>query len=82
MLGLHVADAAGDGRIAQFQLFKNDVLFRMMVVLGVVLEILDDRPQNLVIRRLAAVENFQFLLQNKEQLFDVAVLFEQNFDNF
>ena len=69
------------GRISQLQLFENDVLFRMMVALGVVLEIFDDGLQDFVIWRLAVVEDFQFLLQNKKQLFDVSVLFEQNLDN-
>ena len=64
-----------------FQLFENDVLFRMMVALGVVLEILDDGLQDFVIWRLAVIEDVQFLLQNEKQLFDVSMLFEQNLDN-
>ncbi len=82
MLGFHVADILGCRRIAHFQLLEEQVLFRMMAALGVVLEILDDCLQNFVIRPLAAIKNLQFLLQHTKQLFDVSVLFEQNLDNF
>jgi len=54
----------------------------MMVRLGIVLEILDDGPQNFVIRLFAVIENVQFLLQDEQQLLDVPMLFEQNIDNF
>jgi hypothetical protein len=53
----------------------------MMAALGIVLEILDNSLQYLVIRLLAAVEDFQFMLQNKEQLIDVPMLFEQNLND-
>ena len=82
MFGFRVADALGHGGIAQLQLRENEVLFRMMVALGIVLKIIDDGPQNFIVGRLAMVEDVQLLLQNKQQLFDVAVLVEQNLDNF
>jgi len=53
----------------------------MMAALGVVLEILDDRLQDFIIGSLASIENFQFLLQNKEQFFDVSMLLQQNLNN-
>lgn len=49
MLGFRIADLPSDGRISQLQLFENDILFRMMVALGVVLEIINDGLQNLII---------------------------------
>jgi hypothetical protein len=52
-----------------------------MAALGIVLEILDYGLQNLVIGLLAAVEDFQFMLQNEQQLVDVAMLFEQNLND-
>ena len=76
MLGYHVADALSCIRISHFQFVENHVLFRMMAALGVILEIQDDCLQDFVIWSLAAIEDFQFLLQNKEQLFDVSMLFE------
>ena len=81
VLSFHVADVLGCSRISHFQLFENHVFFRMMAALGVVLEILDNCLQNFVIWSLAAIEDFQFLLQNEEQLFNVSMLFEQNLNN-
>ena len=52
-----------------------------MAEFRVVLEILNDGLENLVIGFLAAVEDFQFMLQNEEQFVDVAVLFEQNLND-
>ena len=49
MFGFRVADLPSDGRISQLQLFENNILFRMMVALGVVLEIIDDGLQNFII---------------------------------
>src|SRR5450759_5674962 len=81
MFGFDVADAVGGGLIAHLQLFENHILFRMMAALGIVLKILDNSLQYLVIRLLAAIEDFQFMLQNKEQLIDVPMLFEQNLND-
>ena len=82
MLGFDVADAMGYSRISHFQLFVNNVLFRMMVALGIVLKVLYDRLKNFVIRSIAVIEYFYFLFQNMKQLFDVSMLFEQDFDRF
>ena len=53
----------------------------MMLVLGVVLEILDDSLQNFVVRPIAVIKHVQFAIKNTKQLFDVAMLFEQDFDH-
>jgi hypothetical protein len=45
----------------------------MMVSIRIDFEIRYNRPDNLVVRPLSPVKDAQFLLENEEQLFDVAM---------
>jgi hypothetical protein len=44
-----------------------------MAGIRIVLEIVDDREDDLVIRAIAAIEHTQLPFQDKKQLFDVAM---------
>ena len=81
MLVREIANNCSRDRIARSQLLEYHVLLRMMVGIGIDLEIGDDRPENLVIRPLCAIKDAQLLLKNEEQLFDVAMFLAQKIDN-
>jgi hypothetical protein len=54
VLGGEITYTFSGGGIARFQLFEYYVLLRMMVGIGIDFEISDNRPDNLVVRPLAA----------------------------
>ena len=53
---------------------ENHVLLRVMVRIRVVLKVVDGREDDLVIRSFAAIERNQFPFQNPKQLFNVAMV--------
>ncbi len=68
VLGCEIANICSRGGIARVQLLEYHVLLRMMVGIGIDLEIGNNCPDNLVVRSLSAIKNAQLLLKNKEQL--------------
>src|SRR6266498_3935943 len=76
-----IAHGVGGGRIARLQDLEDHVLLGMMARGGIFLEIVNDCLQHLVIRTLPAIEDAEFLLQDEEELLDVAMLFAQNLDD-
>jgi hypothetical protein len=53
----------------------------MMAAFGVVLEILDDRLEDFVVRPPAAVEDLKLVLQHEKQLFDVLMFFQEDIND-
>src|ERR1039458_9362743 len=80
MLGLEVADARDRCGIADFQLVEDQVLFGVMKAIGIVLEITDDRLNDLVIRPLAVVEDVELTFQDGQQHFDISMLVTEHLD--
>ena len=81
MFGFDIADRARHRRAALLQDLEHHVLFGVVALVGEILEVLDDRLEDLVIRPLAAIEHLELLLENIDQLRDVAMLFLQHFDH-
>jgi len=52
-----------------------------MARIRLLLEIVDDREDDLVIRAIAAIEHTQLPFQNTKQLFDIAMFLMQNLDD-
>src|ERR1700676_1095744 len=81
MVGFHVAEAFRSSGISRFQLLKNHLFLGVMAAFGVVLEVLNDRLQNLIVRSPAAIEYLKLVLQNEKQFFDALMLFEKNIND-
>src|ERR1700694_819793 len=81
MVGFHVAEAFRSSGIPRFQLLENHIFLGVMAAFGVVLEVLDDRLQNFIVRSPAAIEYLKLVLQNEKQFFYVLMLFEQNIND-
>jgi hypothetical protein len=75
MLGFDVPNGLANGRIARYQCPIDYVLFRMMASGGMILEVIDDKQQNLIIWPLKLVEYPQFSFENQEYFFYVPMLF-------
>jgi len=73
MFGFEIADSRCRNRVARLQLRDDNVLLWMMARIRIVLEIVDDREDDLVIRSIAAIEHTQLPFQHTKQLFDVAM---------
>ena len=74
MLGFEIADRRRCGRVAHFELLEDHTLLRVMAGIRVVLKVVDGREDDLVIRSFAAIERNQFPFQNPKQLFNVAMV--------
>jgi hypothetical protein len=81
VLSLDVAEALCRGGIAQFQLFEDPLFFGVMAAFGIVLELLDDRLQDFVVRPPATIEYLKLVLQNEKQFFDVLMLIQQGIND-
>lgn len=81
VIGREIADIRGRGGIAHLQLLEYDILQWMVAGIGIDLEISDHRMDNLVVRVLSASKNAELPLKNAEQLFYVAMLLVQDFND-
>lgn len=81
MIGREIADLRGGGGIAHLQLLEYPVFQRVVVDVGVDLEISDNRMDYLVVRALSPREDIELPFKNEKQLFDVAMFLAQDVDN-
>src|SRR6516164_546722 len=80
MLGFEIADGRRRDRITRLELFDDHILLRVMAGIRIVLEVVDDRADDLVIRTIAAIEYAQLRFKHAQQAFDVAMFLTQNPD--
>src|SRR6266851_7843545 len=81
MIGFHVAEALRSSEIPRLQLLEDHLFLGMMTAFRIVLEILDDRLQNLIVRPPAAIEYIELVFQDEKQFFDVSMFFEQDIND-
>src|SRR6516165_2229654 len=81
VIGRKIADLRGHGKIARLQLLEYHILQRMVIGIGIDLEIGDNRVDNLVVGAPAASEDGQLSFKNEEQPLDIAMLLAQNVDD-
>ena len=73
VLACKIADGRRCDRIAHLELLDDHVLLRVMAAIRIVLEVVDDREDDLVIRAIAAVEHAQLPFKDAKQAFDIAM---------
>jgi hypothetical protein len=73
VLGFKIADGRRCDRIARLELLDDHVLLRVMAGIRIVLEVVDDRENDLVIRAFAAIKHTQLPFKHAKQAFDVAM---------
>jgi len=73
MLGFEITNGRRCARIASLELLNDHVLLRVMAGIRIVLEVVDDRADDLVIRAFAAIEHTQLAFKDAKQAFNVAV---------
>ena len=64
MLRFEIADAGPRDRITRLELFEDHILLRVMAGIWIVLEVVDDREDDLVIRAITAVEHTQLAFKD------------------
>src|SRR5262249_4586094 len=80
MLGLEIADFRCCDGVPRGELLENHILLGVMAGIRIVLEIIDDREDDLVIRPITAIEDAQLALEDAKQFLDVAMLLTQQLD--
>ena len=73
MLGFEITNGRRCARIASLELLNDHVLLRVMAGIRVVLEVVDDREDDLVIGAFAAIKHAQLLFKDAKQAFDIAM---------
>src|SRR6266540_2209217 len=73
VLGFKIAAGRRCDRIARLELLDDHVLLRVMAGIRIVLEVVDDREDDLVIRAFTAIKHTQLPFKHAKQAFDVAM---------
>jgi len=73
MLGFKITDGRRCGRIARLELLNDHVLLRVMAGIRIVLEVVDDREDDLVIGAFGAIKHTQLPFKDAKQAFDIAM---------
>ena len=73
VLGFKIANGRCCDRIAHLELLDDHVLLRVMAGIGITLEVVDDREDDLVIGAFAAIKHTQLPFKDAKQAFDIAM---------